>query len=123
MTTENQPATTVGIDSIKSLIRFSSNLGKAYDTASSDGKIDWKDSTVLIPLIPSAIEVLGSISNLKAQVSDLSSDEKAELVAFVKAEFDLADDKIEGYIEQALALLIQYGDVVAKTIALSLQKK
>ena len=56
---------------------------------------------------------------LDDEYKDLSQDEKNDIVIFLKAKFDIADDLLESKIEEAFALLLKVEDLVKEIVAFS----
>lgn len=77
--------------------------------ANSIGKIaeDGKNATHLIPLlykIPSAVD---GMSEIPAEVAELSQEDIEELAQMVKDELDIPQDKIEAAIEDGIDLCLR----------------
>lgn len=79
--------------------------GLKIGEALSDG-IDITDVGALTAL-PAAIS---GISNVPAEIADMDAAEMEELKQFVKDNFDIPDDRLEEFIEKAVATVVQvYG--------------
>lgn len=80
---------------------------KAVDQAKqNDGKYTVADLGLLV--LP-ATQIPGAVASAKAaeeEYKNLSDEQKAELIAWVKQDFDIADDKLEKKIEAGLAMLV-----------------
>lgn len=57
-------------------------------------------------------------AKLKAELADLSPEERAQLMAHVKEKFDLADDALEAKIEAGLGLAVKLQELVVELVAL-----
>jgi hypothetical protein len=81
-------------------------LGEAVDTAKkNNGKYDLADLGLLVD---PAIRLPGAIAAAKAaeqEYMNATDEQKSELIAFIKQDFDIADDKLEKKIEAGLAML------------------
>lgn len=109
----------VGIANIKPIIALSIEMGNVIDKVikadTAAGKLQAvlaiTDEVMALPSVNFA-EVIG-------EVKDLDEAEKAELLAFFKEKFDIADDKIEAVIESGLALLVKASGLVQEAIDLA----
>jgi len=88
----------MGIEDLKDVVKAGLDIGEAL----SDG-IGIEDISALLSLP----EAISGISNVPAEIADLDAAEKEELHAFVQAEFDLPDDKLEAFIEGAIKVVIE----------------
>jgi len=82
-----------GIEELKDVVKAAISIGEAL----SDG-IGLEDLGALLDL-PAAID---GISEVPEELSDLDETERAELQAFIQSEFDIPDDQVEEFIEQAI---------------------
>lgn len=92
----------LGIDNLKKAGKFGVGLGMQIEKALADGKFTWTD---LPGFVDELLEIPGIVNNREAIVAefkDLTIDERAELLAYLKQEFDLADDVLESKIEKGL---------------------
>ena len=93
-------------------------VGEAYDDSMADGKLNWKDTFNLTGTIDEILAFVPHASNLKAEVADLDDAEREELVDYFKEEFDIDNDKVEGYIEKAVELINDFGPNLTKALEL-----
>lgn len=107
----------IGIKNLKPVVALTIEMANVADVMGrTKGVARFMALTALMD------EVMGingvDFKQVKAEVKDLDAAEKAELVDFLKAKFDIASDKLEGIIEEAIDLSGEIYDVVGKAIAL-----
>lgn len=92
----------LGIENLKKAVKFGIDLGEQFDKALADNKFQWTDS---FGFFDELIQVPGLIKDGKvivAELKDLDTVEKDELIVFIQEEFDIENDKAEAEIEAAL---------------------
>ena len=90
---------------LKSFVKFVIEFGEAIEKAGADKKINAMDLPLLIgPLMQlgPAFENFGAVKEQAKLLVDPAK--MAEIIAFVKEELDLDNDKIEFMIEEGLQL-------------------
>jgi hypothetical protein len=104
-------AEVLGIENLKKLVKFSCDLTKQIVESTEDG-IQWTD---LFSFVDEAAQIPGigkSFPQVKAELADLTAEERQELHAYLVDEFDIPNDKLETAIENslqtALALIALY---------------
>jgi hypothetical protein len=105
-----------GIDETKEALKFVLGLGNALGTALEDKKFSMSDLPAFMGPMMAAPAAFSGISNVPKEMGDLDDQEKADLMQFAKDEFDLADDKLEGTVEEGLALAVQIYAFVKKLV-------
>lgn len=108
----------VDIDALKNVIDGIVTLGDAYDTAMTDGKINWRDAMVLGAVVPSVVSVVARGQEAIREAQDLDEQEKAELKAYFVEQFDLDNEQAEKYIELAISILIDFSGLAIKILEL-----
>jgi hypothetical protein len=91
----------LGIENIKKLVKFTGDLTKQIAESTSDGW-QWTD---LLAFIDDAAAVPGigkAWPDIKAEFDDLEPEERTELQEYFVQEFDIPNDKVEAFIENAL---------------------
>jgi hypothetical protein len=96
-----------GIKETKELVKFGISVGESIDLSLADGKIGLDDAMNFYNAVLSAGDAFKDISKVPAELGDLDQEERDELLAFVEAEFDIANDKLEAVIEEALKTALQ----------------
>ena len=102
----------LGVSELKNVLGLGLSVGQLVE-ALADG-VGISDIAKLVGVVrkaPSAIAALKS-GKVLSELKDLDDTEKAELKAYVAAEFDLADDKIEAAIEAGLNVAIDLSDLL-----------
>ena len=91
----------MGIEELKDVVKVGLDIGEAL----SDG-VGIEDISALFGLP----EAIAGISDVPAEIADLDEAEKDELKVFVAENFNIPDDKLEEFIEAAIAVVIDlYG--------------
>jgi hypothetical protein len=96
----------------KELVHFGLSAGVAVAKALEDGKLSVIDVIKFLPVLKAAKEAFQGLDQIPAELGDLSDVEKAELVDMVKADFDLADDKVEAMIEAGFEVALNVLQIV-----------
>lgn len=93
-----------GIKETKELLAFMIDFGEAMDKSLEDKKLSVVDAmnfAGVFMAMPAAFEGIGLVPK---ELKDMDDVERAELVKYVEEELDLASDKTEEKIEDALKL-------------------
>jgi hypothetical protein len=93
----------LGIENLKKVVKLGLDLGEFIEGVL---KPDMSDVGKAIEVIKEGVEAVASLPHAVPEYLDLDSSEKDELKAYVAAEFDIADDKLEGTIEMALKVVV-----------------
>lgn len=102
-----------GIDNLKKIISFGCDLTKQINSALADGW-QWTDAFSFVDEIAALPGVIKSIPAIKQELSELSEEEKTELNAYIKEKFDIPNDKVEAFVEDALSIAISVVSLVTK---------
>lgn len=103
-----------GIKETKEALSFLFTVGMAYDKAQADGDVTFTDGYFLIDPLMKAVPAFDKINEVGREMADLSEEEKKELHDFVKAEFNIADDKLEETIEEAVTVIAPLASFLLK---------
>ncbi len=97
-----------GIKELKEMVGFVVSIAEAVVGSLEDGKISFRDMFRLFGALKKAGPAIKGMGEMRLEIKDLSQAEKQELQDYVATEFDIENDILEGYIEQAMqaALLI-----------------
>ncbi|MGD9930154.1 MAG: hypothetical protein AB7U05_09050 [Mangrovibacterium sp.] len=101
---ENQ----VGIEQLKKNLAVIAKTTGTVDAALADGKIDTMEA---IGIAKDALGFFGVVRNLKeakAELADLTTAEKTELVAHFRQEFDLKNDMAEMVVETVVEIALGF---------------
>lgn len=103
-----------GIDNLKAFLAFGLALGSSIEKSlADDGKITVGDAgNLLAPLMKAPAAFAGASEAFK-EVADLDDEERADLNAYVKANFDIADDRLEAVVEEAFQIALSASKIVS----------
>jgi hypothetical protein len=107
----------LGIENLKKAVKFAIDLGEQFATSLADG-FQWTDSFSFVDELIQVPGLLKSGKDVVAELKDLDATERQELYDYIKEEFDIADDKVEDVVEQALATAVSVLLLVDKVKAL-----
>lgn len=93
------------MDQLKNVLSFVMTLGEAIDISLADGKITLADAINFFNVLKVAGPAFQNFDELKKELDSLDEAKSKELQAFVKENFDLAEDNIEAAVEQGLAVI------------------
>lgn len=95
---------------VKDVLNALFTLGEAVSEAkTNDGKFTLADLGLLVlpaTKVPQAIE---SADGALAEWTNASETDRANVIAWLKQDFDIQDDKAEARIEAGLSMLVQAG--------------
>lgn len=101
-----------GVGELKEVLVFVVALIQAVVESVEDGKVGLTDLLKFFKAFRKAGPAFKGISNVRAEIKDLSDAEKDELSKYVADELKISNAVIEAYIEQALALVISLLDLL-----------
>lgn len=90
------------IKETKEMLKLLLTLAEAIAGSLEDGKVGFSDMLRFFGALRAVGPAVKDIGNMAAEIADLSKEEMAELEQYVVAEFDIANDILEGYIEKGL---------------------
>jgi len=108
-----------GIQETKDVVKFVIRLGEAGAKSLEDGKFSVSDLSNFINAAGALPAAIGGIGSVPAELKDMDVDERAELLAYIKEEFDIAEENIEAVVEKALTAVIGLFDLIKEIIALT----
>lgn len=91
-----------GIENLKKIVKFACDFTKEISNALADGKFQWTEVFGFfdeIMAIPGLVKAFPDVAN---EIGEITDAERAELNAYVIAEFDIPNDKVESFVENAL---------------------
>lgn len=91
----------LGIENLKKLVKFPLDLTKQIASSTSDG---WQitDLFAFVDELAAIPGIVKSWKDIQAELKDLDGDERKMLYDFVVTEFDIPNDKVELFVENAL---------------------
>lgn len=108
-----------GIENLKAVLSFIVETTVKIEYIHQDGRGTWIEWLGILPspfFIPQLFE---AVKQTPKELNDLDPAEYRELVAFIKAKFDLNDDKAEHLAEHAFNLLasaVLHGGSIVKLL-------
>jgi hypothetical protein len=106
----------LGTTNLKKVLLFAIKLSEKVDEVTVDG-FQWSDAVALFPNLVEAIGVVKSAKDAYAEFLDLDEEEKDDVLAYVRDEFDIADDKLEDVVETALLVVSNVAELIVKVKA------
>lgn len=92
---------------LKEILSFMCSLANAIGEASDDGKISRSEALGMLPLLYDVPSAFGGMTEIPAEVSDLSQEDIEELAQMIKDELELPQDKVEEAIEDGIDLCLR----------------
>lgn len=92
---------------LKELLSFMCALANAIGEASEDGKISRSEALGMLPLLYDVPSAFSGMTEIPAEVSDLSQEDIEELAQMMKDELELPQDKIEAAIEDSIDICLK----------------
>lgn len=102
----------MGIENIKEVLLFICRLTGGIVKSAEDGFSVWKDWPNFIDAAKALIPAIKDFKEIPGEYADLDEAERAELVKLIQDEFDIPDDKVEAFIEQAFRVALDLADLV-----------
>jgi hypothetical protein len=91
----------LGIENLKKMVKLSLDLTEQIANSTADGW-QWTDTLSFIDELAAIPGVVKSWKDVSLELKDLSPEEREELYTYVVDEFDLPNDKVELFVENAL---------------------
>lgn len=102
----------LGTENLKKALKPFLDLHEAYDQAKADGTVDSKDLPLLVGPGLSFASGIPAMGAAVKEFKDLDSQERADILAWVKADYDIADDVLEEKVEAAFGLVLNIGSFI-----------
>lgn len=93
----------LGVDHLKKAVKFAIDVAKQVEESGKDGWT-YMDSFSFIDELSALPGLIKSAGDILAELKQLDPADRAELNTYIQTEFDIADDRLEGIIEDALSL-------------------
>lgn len=103
-----------GIDETKDLLAFAIATAEAVIASVADGRIGFEDAFRMIAPLQRAQAALVGSTSIPAELAELDAEEVVALKTYVLAEFDIANDRVEGIIEDALMIGLAFARLFSK---------
>jgi hypothetical protein len=91
---------------LKEALKFALALGNGIAKAYEDKVLDLSDISSLWEPLTHVTDAVEGSEKILAEIRSLDKEKLADLVLWVKGEFDIADDEIEKKVEAALDILV-----------------
>ena len=96
-----------GIKELTEALEFGYTGFVAFSKANEDGKVNWMDLALLVPMISKASAGINGIKKIKDELLDLDDAEQAEIVALTKRFYaNLSDAECVELIESTVDWVI-----------------
>lgn len=96
-----------GIKELKEALEFGYAGFNAFTAANADGKVNWTDLPLLMPMISKASAAMNGIKKIKDELLDLNDDEQAEVIALTRDYYgNISDHECVELIEQTVNWVI-----------------
>lgn len=86
------------------VLEFGWALWGAFEDSRADGKVNLLDAPRFIPALTKAIPAINDIENVVDEILDPEA--SAEVIAYVRQKFDIADDEAEALIENTFSWVL-----------------
>lgn len=100
------------MESSKTVVKFAVTLANSVDKVLADGKVDVLDVSHLMAPLLQIGAFASAFKKAKEDFKSATPEEKAELIAQVKADLELASEKTEQIIERSLDLSVAVAELV-----------
>jgi hypothetical protein len=92
-----------GIENLKLVVGFACDFTKQIAEVLEDDKFQWHEAAQFFDEALRIPGVVRSIPEVKKELADLSEEERTELYNHFAEKFDIPNDKVEVFIENAVA--------------------
>lgn len=102
----------LGVKNIIIVVGFGLSIGKEIQAGLADGKFTFPEIIGFADDLAELPSIAIAASKAPAEFADLDEQEKQEIMAMVRKEFDIPDDKVEQAIEESFSLVltaVQFG--------------
>lgn len=100
------------IDKLKAAVKFLCDIIESGRNKFKDG-VQVEDAGFIIDLLP-VLDLIKARQELGEEIGDLSSEEFAELVDYLKEEFSVEDEPTEDFVESIIDLIYSLYDTIQK---------
>jgi hypothetical protein len=104
----------LGVDNLKKLITVGLEVPKVIADITADGKVTFIELFNVLPIATDLIGVVKSYKEIAAEFADLDDTEREELHTFFAEKFDIPNDLVEAYVEDALEVAFNLISLVAR---------
>ena len=101
-----------GTENLKDVLKLFLTFVEDLSESLGDKEITLTDAFNFFDTLQAVGPAIAGIDQIPAELKDLDANEKKELNAFIASEFDIENDKVEMYIEKALAGVLMLAELV-----------
>jgi hypothetical protein len=96
------PVEKQGIKELTEVIDFLFDVAEAVQMANEDGKITIGDAPKFLRGLMKAPAAIGGANVIPKEIADLTEEELKQITDRIKERFEIKDDKLEAYVENAI---------------------
>lgn len=100
------------MESSKTVVKFAVTFANSVDKVLADNKVDMLDIPHVMAPLMQVGSFAGALKTAKEEFKSATPEQKAELIAQVKAELDLKSERTEEIVEKSLDLAVAVADIV-----------
>lgn len=100
------------MENVKTVVKFAVTLANSVDKALTDNKVDFMDIPFIMAPLMQAGPAVAALKQAKVELSSATSEEKDELIASIKADFDIKSDKTEEIVERSIDLAVSVIELI-----------
>lgn len=104
----------VGFTETKQVIKLVIGIGRGIELSLKDDKFTLSDLPNFFSVIMDLLPAVEGVEDVALEFKLATEEEVEELKAYVKAELDLEDDKVEEFIEDAFAVVLDIYHVLKR---------
>lgn len=106
---------TYSIEETKDVLTAMAKFGNAIGISlANDGKITLGEYANFFPGLMALPEAISGITNVPKELSEITPEERAELIAHARAEFEIPQDSAEEFVEDTIVQAISLFGYVRK---------
>jgi hypothetical protein len=100
------------MESVKTVVKFAVTLANSVDKALADNKVDLMDIPFLMAPLMQAGPAVSALHAAQDELKAATAEQKAEIIASVKADFDLKSERTEEIVEKSIDLAVAVTSLV-----------
>ena len=104
----------VGFKETKEVLEFVIPVVKGFTQISEDGKVEIHELIVFLPTLLKLKDAIEGVDQVPLEFKLATPEEAEELKQYLRDELDLADDKMEEFIEDSFALVLDLYKLIQK---------
>ena len=91
-----------GIEETRDIIDFVFSFVEAVGKAKADGEMSWSDARYFIDPVKKLFEAVDDIEEVLPEIEDLTDEEYAELVEYVKGKWNYDEENLDWIVDTAI---------------------